>query len=79
MHPLLTTTQLGQILLSARKAKGMTQGDLGARLGLKQGRVSQFEKKPGTINAQQLLSLMSVLGLELMIGAKPEPVQVGDW
>ncbi|MEI7536417.1 MAG: helix-turn-helix transcriptional regulator [Comamonadaceae bacterium] len=71
MHPpLLTTTQLGQLILSARKAKGLSQSELAARMGLSQGRISQFELKPETITAQQLLLLTSVLGLEISIGSR---------
>jgi HTH-type transcriptional regulator/antitoxin HipB len=71
MHPpLLTTTQLGQLILSARKAKGLSQSELAARMGLSQGRISQFELKPETITAQQLLLLTSVLGLEISIGLR---------
>ncbi|MBC5763997.1 helix-turn-helix domain-containing protein [Ramlibacter albus] len=66
--PLLTTTQLGRMLQSARKAKGMTQAAVGARVGLSQKRISALEIAPGTITAEQLLKLCAVLGLELTIG-----------
>ena len=71
MHPpLLTTTQLGQLILSARKARELSQSELAARMGLSQGRISQFELKPETITTQQLLLLTSVLGLEISIGPR---------
>lgn len=71
MHPpLLTTTQLGQLILSARKVKELSQSELAARMGLSQGRISQFELKPETITTQQLLLLTSVLGLEISIGPR---------
>ena len=72
-HPLLTVTQLGQLLLSARKAKKFTQADLAARVGLSQARISQMEMNPETITAQQLLLLTSVLDLELSLGARAIP------
>ena len=83
-HPLLTVTQLGQLLLSARKAKKFTQADLAARVGLSQTRISQMEMNPETITAQQLLLLTSVLDLELSLGARvtltPSDSMAGlDW
>ncbi len=67
---LITTTQLGQIILSARKAKGLSQAELAARIGVSQGRISQFELKPETITTEQLLLLTSILGLEISINLR---------
>ena len=69
-HPLLTATQLGQMLLSARKAKKLTQADLAVQVGVSQARISQMETQPETITAQQLLLLTSVLDLELSLGPR---------
>lgn len=82
--PLLTTTQLGQLILSARKAKKLSQLELAARMGLSQGRISQFELRPETITAQQLLLLTSVLGLEISVGPRAASTPGGqanelDW
>lgn len=66
--------QLGRVLTSARKAKGLTQAAVGARLGLSQKRISAIEAAPGTLTADQLLKLCAALGLELSIGAKPSPL-----
>ena len=83
-HPLLTATQLGHMLLSARKAKKLTQADLAAQVGVSQARISQMEMNPETITAQQLLLLTSVLDLELSLGARatltPSDSMAGlDW
>ena len=42
-QPLLTAIQLGQLLRAARKQRGLTQAEVGARLGLSQNRVSHLE------------------------------------
>jgi HTH-type transcriptional regulator/antitoxin HipB len=68
--PLLTAMQLGRVLQSARKARRLSQAEVGARLDLSQKRISAMERDPGTITAGQLLKLCSVLGLELTIGSK---------
>ncbi|MBI5279825.1 MAG: helix-turn-helix domain-containing protein [Burkholderiales bacterium] len=71
--PLLTTTQLGRLLQSARRAQGLTQAAVGARLGLSQKRISAIELDPGTLTAAQLLKLCAVLGLELTLGWRQAP------
>ena len=45
-QPLRTPAQLGLLLQSARKARGMTQAELAARVRLRQSRISQLEKDP---------------------------------
>jgi len=71
--PLLTAMQLGRVLQSARKARGLSQAAVGARLDLSQKRISAMEREPGSITVEQLLKLCSVLGLELTIGNKASP------
>ena len=77
-EPLLTTMQLGQLLQSARKARKLTQAEVGARLGLSQKRISAIELDPGRLTAEQLLRLCAVVGLELGIDVrrKPQPAPV---
>ena len=72
--PLLTAMQLGRVLQSARKARGLSQAAVGTRLDLSQKRISAMERDPGTITAGQLLKLCSVLGLELTIGGKESEI-----
>lgn len=80
MNLLLTTMQLGRVLTSARKAAGLTQATVGARIGLSQKRISDMEADPGSITADQLLRLCAVLGLALSIGPKPaRPPGKPEW
>ncbi|WP_296893665.1 helix-turn-helix domain-containing protein [Thiobacillus sp.] len=67
---LLTAPQLGQTLLSARKARGMSQAALASRLGLSQPRVSFLEQNAGNLSLGQLLAWCAVLGLELSVGSR---------
>lgn len=70
-HLLLQTApQLGQTLLSARKARGMSQAALASRLGLSQPRVSFLEQNAGDLSVRQLLAWCAVLGLELSVGSR---------
>lgn len=68
--PLLTTTQLGQLLRAARKRRGLTQAAVGARLGLSQNRVSHLEGHADELSAKQLLTWCAVVGLELNLGER---------
>lgn len=85
-QPLLTAAQLGQLLRSARKRAGLTQAEVGARLGLSQNRVSHLEAHADELSFKQLLTWCAVVGLELQLAdrgtAKPgaqAPGSVADW
>lgn len=69
---LLTSPQLGQTLLSARKARRMSQAALASRLGLSQPRVSFFEQNTANLSVGQLLAWCAVLGLELSVGSRTD-------
>lgn len=68
---LRTSSQLGQLLRSARKASKLTQGQLALHMGVSQSRVSQLELQPGDLTVEQLLSACAALGLELQLGLRP--------
>jgi len=86
MHPrpqaLMTAPQLGQLLLSARKARKMSQAALASRMGLGQSRVSHLEQHANELSVEQLMAWCSALGLELAIGPRGghnEPGTQADW
>jgi HTH-type transcriptional regulator/antitoxin HipB len=67
---LLTATQLGQLLRTARKRRGLTQAQVGARLGLSQNRVSHLEGHADELSVKQLLTWCAVVGLELGVAER---------
>ena len=69
-HPLVTTGQLGSMLQATRKAQGLTQSTLAARIGLSQSRVSHLELNAHELSVEQLLAWCAALGLELALGAR---------
>lgn len=71
LQSLRTSSQLGQLLRSARKASKITQSQLALRMGVSQSRVSQLELQPGDMTVEQLLSACAALGLELQLGLRP--------
>lgn len=69
------SSQLTPLLQAARKSAGLSQTDLATRLSLSQSRMSAMELDPSSIRLDQLLTLCSMLHMELMIQAKGEPKQ----
>jgi HTH-type transcriptional regulator / antitoxin HipB len=65
--PLQTPQQLSSHVRSLRKRLGLTQAQLGARLGVEQARVGKIERNPGSISVEQLIQLLAVLEAEILI------------
>lgn len=66
-----TPGQLGEILSSARQAKGLTQAEAAACIGVGQPRLSSLETtRTASLSLSQLLELTALYGLELSIRTK---------
>ena len=80
-QPLITALQLGQLLKSARRQRGLTQAEVGGRLGLSQNRISHLESHAEELSLKQLLSWCAVLGLELSLAERSlaAPAQASEW
>lgn len=59
--------QLRQHLRALRKRHGLTQAQLGALIGVSQARIAEIEANPGLVNFEQLMKLLSVLGVSLTL------------
>lgn len=66
-YPVVTPKQLSAHLRSLRKAHGLTQAQLGAKLGLNQTRIGKIERNPETVSVAQLLAILSLLGARLVL------------
>lgn len=64
---LASAPQLSAHLKSLRKARGLTQAQLGALLNLSQNRIADIEKDPGAVGFEQLLRLLHALGAHLLV------------
>ena len=62
-----TNQQLGQLLIGRRKALGLSQQQLGVKVGISQKRQSGLEREPGRVTIDRLLGLLAALGLELVV------------
>lgn len=86
MHeiPVQTPQQLSSHLRSLRRRLGLTQAQLGARLGVEQARIGKIERNPGSISVEQLIQLLAVLETEILIRprnshSKPTPEHKAAW
>ena len=61
------TAELASSLASARRAKGLTQAVLGARLGLPQSHISTIERGKTDLRLSSLINLARLLELEIML------------
>lgn len=65
--PVRFPNQLRQHLRALRKRHGLTQARLGALIGVSQARIAEIEANPGLVNFDQLMKLLSVLGVSLSL------------
>jgi HTH-type transcriptional regulator / antitoxin HipB len=88
-YPILSPGQLSAHLRALRKARGLSQAQLGAVLGVGQTRVTRIERDPAAISVEQLLALLGALGVQVVLrlngpgaavarpeaGSKPKPTR----
>jgi HTH-type transcriptional regulator / antitoxin HipB len=80
-YPLRLVSQLRAHLQALRKQRGLTQAQLGKRLGLSQVRIAEIEANPGVVSVDQLARILSALGAtlvlrDLAVEAAPKPAAV---
>lgn len=78
-YPLSNPVQLAHLLMSARKAKGLTQAAAAARVGISQSRLSVLETDPSSLTFEQLLALMSLYELRVTAQDKRPASASGSW
>ena len=74
MQPLNTLIQLQQAIVTRRKKLKLSQAKVAVKLGISQNRYSEIEASIANLDADRLLHLLSVLGLELQLGLKAAPL-----
>lgn len=72
-------SQLGPMLRGARKQASLSQAGLGAKVGLSQKRISSLELDPSSMTVEQLLTIMAVLGVEVILQPHGTDVPKGEW
>jgi HTH-type transcriptional regulator / antitoxin HipB len=64
---LQTSAQLAKHLPSLRKARHLTQAQLGALVGLDQTRIAKIEADPQRVSVGQLFKILSALGVQVQL------------
>lgn len=70
---LRTTEPLPQLLKAFRKAAGLTQADVAARLGVTQQTVSALERNAETVSTARLMKLLDLLEVDWVLRARKAP------
>lgn len=70
-YTLQVPSQLSSHLRALRKARGLSQAELGKRLGLSQARMARIEGDPLSISVEQLLQVFAALGVQLNLQPLP--------
>lgn len=65
MHP--TVQQIARQLREARVARGMSQSELGERVGITQAQISRFEGGRADLTLESLVELGRGLGVEVVL------------
>lgn len=68
MHRINSPTQIGGMLISRRKALGISQATLAAKLAISQQRLSELEKQPSSLTVERLMAWLNLLSLDLAVG-----------
>lgn len=64
--------ELALFVASCRKKLGLSQAEVGMRVGLKQKTISAFENKPESTKVDTLFQILSAVNLDLKILSKDE-------
>lgn len=67
MYPVDTPQQLRTILRSLRQTSGLTQEQLGQRLGVTQKRIARIEAAPEVTAFDQISRMVTAMGYRLVI------------
>lgn len=66
-YPILSSGQLSAQLRALRKTRHMSQGQLGAALGVGFTRVTRIEHDPSAISVGQLFDVLEALGVQMVL------------
>ncbi|OWQ46108.1 hypothetical protein CDL60_16000 [Roseateles noduli] len=66
-YPLQTPQQLAGHLRALRRASGLSQKEIGERIGVGQSRITRIERDPLLVNFQQLQDYLNALGVQLVL------------
>lgn len=74
----INANQLGQILKGARKELGLTQEQVGQKIGFHQKEISKMENGMERTKVDRLFRLLSALELEIVVRPRDTTIE-GGW
>jgi HTH-type transcriptional regulator / antitoxin HipB len=72
-YPVLTPQQLAVHLRSLRKARNLTQAELGAKPGINQARIGKIERDPRSVSIGQFMQILALLGARIVLQTSSPP------
>jgi HTH-type transcriptional regulator/antitoxin HipB len=72
-------SQAGQLLAARRKVLKLSQQAVSAKLGISQNRYSELEMNPSRLTLDRLITLASILGLEVVLKKKSGASPSREW
>jgi HTH-type transcriptional regulator/antitoxin HipB len=78
-YSIKTPNQLGLVLQGYRKELGLTQKDVGAKVGMTQKAVSKIELAPGQTGLSLIFKLLAALDLEIVVRSRGASQRRSDW
>ncbi|MFO1361583.1 MAG: helix-turn-helix domain-containing protein [Burkholderiales bacterium] len=85
-YPIRFPDQIRQQLRALRKARGLTQTQLGKLVGVGQVRIAEIEKAPAAVSVAQLFKLLTALDTHIVLrdarpddGSRPDTTPKGSW
>ena len=74
-----TPQQLGAVLEGYRKVRGLTQKDIGSKVGMAQNVVSLLERTPQRAGLARVFKLLAALDLELIVRPRGISSRKSEW
>ena len=68
-----TPAQTRAVLRGLRKARGLTQAEVGRLLGVSQKRIARIEAAPNRTALEQVVKLIALLGGRIVVEEAPSP------
>lgn len=77
-YPIRFSAQLRQHLRALRKRRGLTQAQLAALVGVSQARIAEIEANPGLVSFDQVVQLLSALGVTISLCETPSALGAAE-
>ena len=74
-----TSAQLGPVLQGYRKARALTQAQVGQSIGERQSEISRLELDPSSASLARVFKLLAVLDLELVVRPRGTSPSSSEW